>query len=71
MARRLNRRNVIVIEGVEHKVVLNDDYSKCDECSLNYLCDDYADDNQFSGNVPCATFREVLGDVYFKRAKNE
>ena len=69
MNTRLNRRNLIVIEGVEHKVVLNDGFSKCEECSLNYLCDDFSTDNEFSGSVPCATFKDVLGDVYFK--KNE
>jgi hypothetical protein len=67
MSRRLNRRNVIVIEGVEHKVVLNDGLSMCEVCSLNYLCDDFSSDNDYSGSVPCSVFKNVLGDVYFKR----
>lgn len=67
MSKRLSKRNIIVIEGVEHKVVLNDGFSKCEECSLNYLCDDFASDTEFNGCVPCATYRHVLGDVYFVR----
>ena len=65
MSKRLSRRNIIIIEGAEHKVVLNDGFSKCEECSLNYLCDDYANDSEFNGCVPCAVYRNVLGDVYF------
>lgn len=67
MSKRLNRRNIIVIEGVEHKVVLNDGLSMCEECSLNYLCDDFSNDNDYSGCVPCGVFKDVLGDVYFKK----
>ena len=67
MTKRLNKKNIIIVEGVEHKVILNDDFSKCDECSLNYLCDDYSQDSDFSGCVPCGIFKDVLGDVYFRR----
>lgn len=70
MARRLNRHNAVIIEGEEHRAVLNDGFSKCDECSLNHLCDEYSSD-EYSGSVPCAVFKDVLGDIYFRRKGDE